>query len=426
MAVGADVAHGAVRDVVPRRHRRAHDDRDGAPPAVDRVDRHRARSPSRRCVWMGPAARARARAGRLGRVGRLAQLLRAVDGPRGARHRAPRAAAARGIRVAGVAGRAASASAACRCSRRSRSPGPCSRGPSRTGGELDRRTTGSRRASPRAGCATRCADRGCSTTTCAPSSNARADAARPSPCSTRADSTDSTRQSLAVIRAQLAETLRSARSDRLYIRTSPHETRRGHGRRALRRRRAGLSDEDAVDLWREIPHPQRRTDAPRAGARYLAPRPGGGGEPGRGAESEEARGGEAARPSPSGRLPENRPRGRTWDRRRAETGSAERRSVPAVPVSASGMPAASVGISGDKDPGARRAAHPERDQPRPQPSSRRSGSRRRALRERPRRCGARDSSATAVGGLARVGLADDGDERRELLLGGRAAAARRS
>ena len=46
--------------------------------------------------------------------------------------------------------------------------------------------------------------------------------------------------------------------------------------------------------------------------RVLAPRPGGGGEPGRGAESEEARGGEAARPSPSGQLPENRPRGRTW------------------------------------------------------------------------------------------------------------------
>jgi len=59
---------------------------------------------------------------------------------------------------------------------------------------------------------------------------------------------------LAIIRAQLAETLRSARSDRLFIRTSPHESvavtvvgRSGSD--------AGLSDEDAVDLWQEIPHP---------------------------------------------------------------------------------------------------------------------------------------------------------------------------
>lgn len=60
--------------------------------------------------------------------------------------------------------------------------------------------------------------------------------------------------SLALIRAQLAETLRSARSDRLYIRTSPHETvavtvvgRSGAS--------GAWSDEDAVDLWREISHP---------------------------------------------------------------------------------------------------------------------------------------------------------------------------
>jgi hypothetical protein len=61
-------------------------------------------------------------------------------------------------------------------------------------------------------------------------------------------------ESLADIRAQLAETLRSARSDRLYIRTSPHETVAVTvvGRSASA---DGLSDEDAVDLWREIPHP---------------------------------------------------------------------------------------------------------------------------------------------------------------------------
>ncbi len=55
------------------------------------------------------------------------------------------------------------------------------------------------------------------------------------------------------IRAELAETLRSARSDRLYIRTSPHEqvavTVVGRSAAA-----DGLSDEDAVELWREIPH----------------------------------------------------------------------------------------------------------------------------------------------------------------------------
>jgi hypothetical protein len=60
--------------------------------------------------------------------------------------------------------------------------------------------------------------------------------------------------SLSIIRAQLAETLRTARSDRLYIRTSPHERVAVTvvGRSAPG---PGLSDEDAVDLWREIDHP---------------------------------------------------------------------------------------------------------------------------------------------------------------------------
>ncbi|GAA3205343.1 hypothetical protein [Microbacterium terregens] len=60
--------------------------------------------------------------------------------------------------------------------------------------------------------------------------------------------------SLAIIRGQLAETLRTARSDRLYIRTSPHERVAVTvvGRSAAGE---GLSDEDAVDLWREIDHP---------------------------------------------------------------------------------------------------------------------------------------------------------------------------
>ena len=59
---------------------------------------------------------------------------------------------------------------------------------------------------------------------------------------------------LTIIRTQLAETLRAARSDRLYIRTSPHErvavTVVGRSNAG-----PGLSDEDAVDLWREIDHP---------------------------------------------------------------------------------------------------------------------------------------------------------------------------
>ena len=59
---------------------------------------------------------------------------------------------------------------------------------------------------------------------------------------------------LAIIRGELAETLRSARSDRLYIRTSPDEKVAVTvvGRSAAGQ---GLSDEDAVDLWREIGHP---------------------------------------------------------------------------------------------------------------------------------------------------------------------------
>lgn len=62
---------------------------------------------------------------------------------------------------------------------------------------------------------------------------------------------------LGVIRAELAETLRSARSDRLYIRTSPDER---VAVTVVGRSASGetLSDEDAVDLWREIDHPRTR------------------------------------------------------------------------------------------------------------------------------------------------------------------------
>ena len=59
---------------------------------------------------------------------------------------------------------------------------------------------------------------------------------------------------LAVIRAELADALREATSERLIIRTSSHTDVAVDRRRALRRGQ-GLSDEDAVDLWREIRHP---------------------------------------------------------------------------------------------------------------------------------------------------------------------------
>jgi hypothetical protein len=59
---------------------------------------------------------------------------------------------------------------------------------------------------------------------------------------------------LSAIRAELAETIGAARSDRLYIRTSPDDevavTVVGRASSTL-----GLSDEDSVDLWREIRRP---------------------------------------------------------------------------------------------------------------------------------------------------------------------------
>lgn len=63
-------------------------------------------------------------------------------------------------------------------------------------------------------------------------------------------------RSLGIIRRQLADTLRTATSDRLYIRTSPHSRVAVTvvGRSGSEN---GLSDEDAVDLWREIDHPAR-------------------------------------------------------------------------------------------------------------------------------------------------------------------------
>ena len=103
-----------------------------------------------------------------------------------------------------------------------------------------------------------------------------------------------------------------------------------------------------MELWREIPRaaelsPRQRLTVTRQ-RKSLAPRPGGGGEPGAG--SGNRRGGEPryADPPPGEQLPENRPHGRTWTRTK-RTRSAERRSVPALQVSAGAR--ASVGISGD-------------------------------------------------------------------------------
>ncbi|MBU4465697.1 MAG: hypothetical protein KKH75_07615 [Actinobacteria bacterium] len=67
-------------------------------------------------------------------------------------------------------------------------------------------------------------------------------------------------EDLDVIRAELAQTIGSARSARLYIRTSPDPTIAVTvvGRSVVG---AGLSEEDSVDLWREIAHPS----SPRPG-----------------------------------------------------------------------------------------------------------------------------------------------------------------
>jgi len=63
--------------------------------------------------------------------------------------------------------------------------------------------------------------------------------------------------SLAIIRAELAETVRGSHSSRLYIRTSPHDR---IAVTVVGRQEAdgALSDDDAVDLWREIPYPEPR------------------------------------------------------------------------------------------------------------------------------------------------------------------------
>lgn len=61
-------------------------------------------------------------------------------------------------------------------------------------------------------------------------------------------------ETLARIRTELADTLRGATSRRLYIRTSPHES---VAVTVVGRQEADgtLSDDDSVDLWREIPYP---------------------------------------------------------------------------------------------------------------------------------------------------------------------------
>jgi hypothetical protein len=64
-------------------------------------------------------------------------------------------------------------------------------------------------------------------------------------------------ESLSVIRAELAETVRGSHSGRLYIRTSPHDS---IAVTVVGRQKAvgALSDDDSVDLWHEIPFPKQR------------------------------------------------------------------------------------------------------------------------------------------------------------------------
>lgn len=86
--------------------------------------------------------------------------------------------------------------------------------------------------------------------------------------------------SLDAVRARLAEAVRASRSARLFIRTSPDERIAATvvGRSASG---PGLSDEDVVDLWVEIP---RDTEGEGDAVESLAPRPGSPPPPGRGAE----------------------------------------------------------------------------------------------------------------------------------------------
>ena len=63
-----------------------------------------------------------------------------------------------------------------------------------------------------------------------------------------------TEDDLRQIRTELAAALRSAQSNRIIIRTSPHDS---IAVTVVGRRAAEQTDEDAVDLWREIRHPRR-------------------------------------------------------------------------------------------------------------------------------------------------------------------------
>ena len=64
---------------------------------------------------------------------------------------------------------------------------------------------------------------------------------------------------LVTIRRELAETLRTAHSRRLYIRTSPHDR---VAVTVVGRSTPPGTDEEAVDLWQEIPHASQDGEAP--------------------------------------------------------------------------------------------------------------------------------------------------------------------
>ncbi len=379
-------------------------------------------SPSRR--WRGWVRRgAVARARRLHRVGRGGAAAAAVDGSRGAGHRPARAAAACGVRLAGVAGRAsARAPRAGAAGSRRRRPDPhADRG--------DRRLTsttrsGSRRGSRRG--ALRDEMRGPRLL----DDDVRAEleppdgAARPSPCSTRAVWTAWTRHPsthpcparrhtpLVEIRPPVHPHLaRRAESP------SPSWGARPPGPDFRRGCRGALAGD-------RHPRPRscRRGSGESTRRRDLAPRPGGGGEPGRGAESEGAGGGDT--PAPRLRTvtrkpfawPNLEPHGATGrpNAKRSSSSSIEGGKIP------------SVGISGDTTGRSRprgergfrarpAAAHPPK---RPQPRSRRAESEC-PLRKSPRRW----SRLVGQSGrrLLDIGLADDGDQGGELDFGRRPA-----
>ena len=344
---GRRLADRAVRHLVPRRDRRAHDDRHGPPPPVGGLGGHR-RARRRLDGVDGPGRRAAARPRRIDRLGRRRAAAAASRStarratPRGwrscsARH--PRGRPRRSVRQRERRVQVQRALAVA---------GPILSRTVATGGRLDDEDQA--RGARRRGSAPRRDARP------APARRRRPRAARGARGAAGAtvtvldegglDGLDAA--SLALIRAQLAETLRTSQSDRLYIRTSPDErvavTVVGRSAAGLGPRRRGcrraLARDRASRLIRLAAG--RSLGEPNASSPPVPV-----GEGNRGGERNRKWRGAAERLPPAVRTVTRKPS--AWPNLRllGTVRSAERQSVPAVQVSR-GASSPSVGISGDK------------------------------------------------------------------------------